>query len=214
LDIYKQHLNEHIPFGPNHEAQLKVILDKIADLAGFESNPTNGNSSPHNDHDGPTRLENVTQMDVNVNVSRNNNRVDLGNTKIYEIAEGVDPYLLLLMDKSKNSNVIECSVEEFIEATKNDDPKERQKALRELCPCHVKKNIPEFWDRIIEMTHDPDPEVRYQVLHNLCDGSPNEREYDVVNAIKELEHDDSKLVKRYVNHVLSSYNRTGKWNVL
>jgi len=83
-----------------------------------------------------------------------------------------------------------------------------------MCPCHVKKNIQEFWDRIIEMVKDPDPDVRYQALHNLCDGSPNDRELDVINAIKELEHDESKQVRRAVNKVISSYKRTGKWNVL
>jgi hypothetical protein len=74
---------------------------------------------------------------------------------------------------------------------------ERKKALRELCPCHVKHNVKEFWDRIIEMTKDEDrtysqynvsyflsANVRYQVLHNLCDGSPLAKEDEIIAAIE------------------------------
>jgi hypothetical protein len=92
-------------------------------------------------------------------------------------------------------------------------PQTRKLYLRELCPCHVKRDVEIVWDRILEMTNvrrralltssicddelslfaphthththtqDPDPAVRYQVMHNLCDGSPATRELDVIVAL-------------------------------
>eukprot|EP01120_Amphizonella_sp_Union-15-10_P013541 TRINITY_DN628_c0_g3_i4.p1 TRINITY_DN628_c0_g3~~TRINITY_DN628_c0_g3_i4.p1 ORF type:complete len:133 (+),score=22.51 TRINITY_DN628_c0_g3_i4:249-647(+) len=105
-------------------------------------------------------------------------------------------------------------IEEFIKFTFNENPKIRKKALRELCPCHVKRDVEEFWNRIIEMVHDPDGLVRYQVLHNLCDGSPNFREEQIIAAIEELHNDEDKAVRSAANKVLSHYRRTGKWNIM
>jgi len=208
MEIFKQHINEHIPPGPDHDSLLDAVISKISTLAGFDD-------SVHEDEEeGPTTLDTPMKMEQGyVKNDDSNRKIELGNKKEIKM-DGVDPYLLLNDPLKKVCYVKECSVEEFVEATRNEDPSERMLALRELCPCHVKKNIKEFWDRIIEMIHDPDPDVRYQVVHNLCDGSPNEREFDVINAIKELEHDESRIVRRAVNRVLSSYNRTGKWNVL
>eukprot|EP01115_Flamella_aegyptia_P004461 TRINITY_DN1930_c0_g1_i1.p1 TRINITY_DN1930_c0_g1~~TRINITY_DN1930_c0_g1_i1.p1 ORF type:complete len:176 (-),score=30.66 TRINITY_DN1930_c0_g1_i1:18-545(-) len=106
------------------------------------------------------------------------------------------------------------SIEKFIEFTKVEDPILRKKALRELCPCHVKRDVKEFWDRIIEMTNDPDPGVRYQVLHNLCDGSPATREDDVIKAIETMHNDEDKYIRRRVHQILAHYRKTGKWNIL
>lgn len=67
-----------------------------------------------------------------------------------------------------------CSVSlnQFIEDTKDPDPKKRHTdttimisflfidsrllALRVLCPCRVKRRVDPFWARIIEMTSDSD----------------------------------------------------------
>jgi len=106
------------------------------------------------------------------------------------------------------------TIEEFIKATFDKDPRNRKKALRELCPCHVKRDVKEFWDRIIEMTHDVDGTVRYQALHNLCDGSPVSREEDVIEALQVLHNDEDKYIRRKVHQVLTTYRKTGKWNVL
>ncbi len=60
----------------------------------------------------------------------------------------------------------------ILNATRSSNPNVRKKALREFCPCHVKKNIDVIWNRILEMKDDPDGVVRDQVVHSLCDGSP------------------------------------------
>ncbi|PRP75323.1 hypothetical protein PROFUN_05634 [Planoprotostelium fungivorum] len=87
-------------------------------------------------------------------------------------------------------------IDDFVEATRSEDPLARKAALRDLCPCQVLRNVPEFWDRIIAMAHDPDARVRYQVLHNLCDGSPKERENDVIKTIENMHDDEDKVIRR------------------
>jgi len=105
-------------------------------------------------------------------------------------------------------------VKEFIEATKSDSAIERKQALRNLCPCRVKSDVKEFWDRIIEMAKDPDANVRYQALHNLCDGAPLAREEDVIPALEILHNDTDKYIRRRAHQVLSHYRKTGKWNIM
>lgn len=39
----------------------------------------------------------------------------------------------------------------------------RKKALVEMCPCRVKTDISDFWERVLEMLDDPSDLVRYQV---------------------------------------------------
>eukprot|EP01115_Flamella_aegyptia_P004216 TRINITY_DN183_c0_g1_i2.p1 TRINITY_DN183_c0_g1~~TRINITY_DN183_c0_g1_i2.p1 ORF type:complete len:123 (-),score=30.01 TRINITY_DN183_c0_g1_i2:43-411(-) len=119
-----------------------------------------------------------------------------------------------LIQRDVDDEDVCVSVQEFIEATKDKNPKNRKSALRDLCPCHVKHNVKEFWDRIIEMTDDPDPDVRYQVLHNLCDGSPADREDDVISALEKLHNDPDKYIRRRTHQVLTNYRKTGKWNIL
>ncbi len=60
----------------------------------------------------------------------------------------------------------------ILKATQSSNPTIRKKALKEFCPCHVKKNIEVIWNRILDMKDDPDGTVRDQVVHSLCDGSP------------------------------------------
>jgi hypothetical protein len=132
-------------------------------------------------------------------------KYNLGNT--YEVVN--------IDQKPVDDEESDCvSLHAFLELTHHPDPVTRKKVLRELCPCHVKRDVKEFWDRIFEMIKDPDPAVRYQVLHNLCDGSPKAREDNVIKAIEEMQSDEDKYIKRRVNQVLTSYRKTGKWNIL
>jgi len=95
-----------------------------------------------------------------------------------------DPYSDYLKPKI-DVDSCKVSLQEFISLTFAEDPTERKKALRDLCPCHVKHDVKEFWDRILAMIDDPVVAVvRYQVLHNLCDGSPKTREEEVIKALE------------------------------
>lgn len=107
-----------------------------------------------------------------------------------------------------------CTLEDFIELTKSEDPQIRRKALKNLCPCKVKSDVEQVWSRVMEMYDDPDDQVRYQVLHDLCDGSPKEREEQVIKVLEMLWNDKNEKIRRRCRKALNSYRRTGNWNVL
>lgn len=108
-----------------------------------------------------------------------------------------------------------CSFDKFLNDTRDTDPIKRAKALRRICPCKIKKNVEEFWDRIIEMHTDESPEVRFAVLHNMLDGSPACMELRVIETVEKLQcNDTDKRIKKICNKVLTVYRKTGKWNIL
>jgi HEAT repeat protein len=94
------------------------------------------------------------------------------------------------------------------------DPLVRRVAAKALCPCHVRANVPDVWDRLLEMTADPDPGVRSDVIHALADGSPRERAPQIAEALEALYNDPDVKVRKRVRFVLSAYRRTGRLNVL
>jgi hypothetical protein len=94
------------------------------------------------------------------------------------------------------------------------DSKIRLQALRELCPCHVRRNVPEIWDRVLRLVQDENVRVRSAVLHMLADGSPLERCDEVVWAIGILVHDPDLTLRRRARGVLAAYRSTGRVNVL
>lgn len=103
---------------------------------------------------------------------------------------------------------------EVLEQTYSDNPKTRAAALRELCPCHLRRNIPEVWERVFELVQDPEPRVRSTVVHLLADGSPRELEARVVAAIEGLTHDPDRKIRRQTRRLVSHYRRTGQINIL
>lgn len=103
---------------------------------------------------------------------------------------------------------------EYIQRTYHPDPKKRRQALKDLCPCHVRADIPPLWDRIFECLKDEDGLVRDQALHALGDGSPSHLQERIVQAIEDLYNDPHPEVKKKARRMLNSYRRTGKWNVL
>jgi len=94
------------------------------------------------------------------------------------------------------------------------DARARRRALRELCPCDLKRNVPDVWQRVLAMVTDPDAKVRGAVLHTLCDGSPRAREAEVLRALDALAADSDLGVRRRARRVLSAHRRTGRVNVL
>ena len=83
-----------------------------------------------------------------------------------------------------------------------------------MCPCRVKNDQPDFWQRIFELAEDDSTKVRYQVLHNMCDGSPEGYEDKVVQALEIFNRDTDKDIRRRAHKVMASYLRTGDWTVL
>ncbi len=52
------------------------------------------------------------------------------------------------------------------------------------------------------------------MLHTLCDGSPDHMEMKVLEALEKFNRDPNQHIRRRAHKVLSSYRRSGKWNVL
>jgi hypothetical protein len=101
----------------------------------------------------------------------------------------------------------------LLEGTYDDDPRVRWQALRHLCPCHVKRNDEQVWNRAVTMATDPDPKVRDVVLHLLTDGSPRSREAEVVRVLEQMHHDPFPKLRRKARKILAHYRRTGEWNI-
>jgi hypothetical protein len=111
-------------------------------------------------------------------------------------------------------NTSRHDIDDLLDLTRSDDARERNGALRVLCPCHVKFNDPRVWDRALEMAEDPDAKVRGTVLHLLCDGSPRERNAEVVAAVERMQHDPDDKLRRRARKVMAQYRKTGQINVL
>lgn len=106
------------------------------------------------------------------------------------------------------------TISEYLKRTYDSDPRKRKKALKDLCPCHVRADIPELWDRIFQMLTDEEGIVRDQALHALGDGSPTHLEHRIVEAVESLYNDPHPDVKKKARRMLNAYRKTGKWNVL
>jgi HEAT repeat protein len=105
-------------------------------------------------------------------------------------------------------------IDELIALTYDPDPRLRKEAVHALCPCNLKANYEQVWDRLLAMITDEDASVRDQVLHTLGDGSPREREREVLQAVEQLQHDKDEKVRRKARKVLASYRHGGRINIL
>lgn len=98
--------------------------------------------------------------------------------------------------------------------TRDPEPRVRQAALMNLCPCHLRSDRPEVWERVFEMACDADRGVRKQVFHTLSDGSPGRLEERVVATLESMRHDPDRTLRRGVRSLLAKYRRTGRVNLL
>ena len=106
------------------------------------------------------------------------------------------------------------SLDDWLALTHHPDAPVRARAIGDACPCHMKKNVPELWDRLIEMVADEDAKVRSHVFHILGDGSPRAREAEIVAALERLWNDPDEKLRRRVRKLLASYRRNGWINQL
>ena len=105
-------------------------------------------------------------------------------------------------------------IPDWLELTRSQNARERRKALRALCPCEVKSDNPEVWQRVLELIDDPDPGVRRWVVHVVCDGSPAAYRGQILSALEPRYHDPDDRVRKSVRRVLASYRHSGTVNVL
>jgi hypothetical protein len=101
----------------------------------------------------------------------------------------------------------------FLEETYHGDPRVRRLAVTHLCPCHVKRNHGEVWDRMLSMASDPDVKVRRWVLHVLTDGSPRSREAEIVQVLGKMRDDPDRKLRRRARQILAHHHRVGGLNI-
>ncbi|KAM9983419.1 hypothetical protein ACTFIY_000140 [Dictyostelium cf. discoideum] len=116
--------------------------------------------------------------------------------------------------KSINLEDPNLTIEQYLSLTYSEDSRTRLATLRTMCPCKVKADIDQFYDRIIEMSKDTDRNIRYQAMHNLCDGSPAWREDAVIQTLESMHNDSDPKIRRRIHNILTHYKHTGKWNII
>jgi HEAT repeat protein len=105
-------------------------------------------------------------------------------------------------------------IAEVIELSYSPNYKERAEAVRALCPCKLKSDYPQVWDRLIEMASDEHVQVRKNVFHVLADGSPRYREQQIVEVMQGMRNDPDLKLRRHVRRLLAHYNAGGRLNIL
>src|SRR5262245_58956993 len=99
---------------------------------------------------------------------------------------------------------------QLLSQTESADEAIRAHAVWALCPCHLRRNEPEVWDRILLLVDDPSTRVRSFVFHVLAYGSPRDREAEVVTAIERFQHDPDKRLRRRARQLMAQYRREGR----
>ncbi len=105
-------------------------------------------------------------------------------------------------------------IDRALALTYDAEPRVRQAALMNLCPCHLRGDVPDVWERVFEMAGDNDAGVRKQVFHTLGDGSPARLEERVIAALESMRSDADRTLRRGVRSLLARYRRTGRVNVV
>ena len=108
----------------------------------------------------------------------------------------------------------ENDILKLLAQTYSPDAPTRAAAVRDLCPCHLKRNVPQVWERMLALADDPDRDVRNQVYHVLADGSPREYHERIVAAYEKMTQDADEKLRRKARKLMAQYRSTGKINIL
>src|SRR6266542_3269998 len=92
----------------------------------------------------------------------------------------------------------DAELDALLEISHDDDALVRRLALKNMCPCHVRRKRMDVWDRVFELAVDPDPGVRRDAIHALTDGSPRELAPRVYAVLDRSRTDPDRTTRRYV----------------
>jgi hypothetical protein len=86
-------------------------------------------------------------------------------------------------------------IAELLAKSTSDDADDRCEAAENLCPCHVRRHIPEVWTALYRMLEDPDVRVRRAAWHTLEDGGrPDDSALDaIIERVRATETDGQVL---------------------
>jgi hypothetical protein len=115
--------------------------------------------------------------------------------------------------RSANKCPTRDEIDELLGLTLDCDPKTRRVVVKNLCPCHVRRDIDDVWRRLLEMADDPDAGVRIDVLSALTDASPPKWSAKVLEVMAARRHDGDRKVRRYVNYLSKRQRRLGRVKV-
>jgi|SRR5215471_4756520 len=101
-------------------------------------------------------------------------------------------------------------IERALLLTYDPEPRVRQAALMNLCPCHLQQDRADVWDRVFELATDSDVGVRKQVVHTLADGSPRRLRERAVATLQSMRLDSDDVLRRGVRRILAHYRNTGR----
>ncbi len=104
-------------------------------------------------------------------------------------------------------------IDELLVLSLDRDPQVRRVAVKNLCPCHVGRNVEQVWARLLELAGDRDSGVRLDVLHDLTDGSPPELAEHVIAAVERFMGDPDPTVRGYAAFLRKRQQQRGRVNV-
>lgn len=82
------------------------------------------------------------------------------------------------------------------------DAEDRLQAAEHLCPCHVRRRIPEVWTALYQLMEDPDRRVRQAAWHTIEDGGKPSDE-DAISHLKALANRESDpKIATFARHTL------------
>jgi len=96
-------------------------------------------------------------------------------------------------------------IAELLEKSRSEDADQRCEAAESLCPCHVRRRIPEVWSALYRMLEDADVRVRRAAWHTLEDGGrPDDPVLDAI-ITRTLERETDRTVRRFAERFAAAH---------
>ena len=99
----------------------------------------------------------------------------------------------------------------YISMAYSDLPADREAAMENLCPCHVRRRIDTVWEALYRGLQDPNIRVRRAAWHTLDDGGrPNDPQLQPILEKIAKKETDPKLRQRALDLIQSARRRADR----